>query len=128
MEKLDWSQILRENLVDWLLEESNPSIRYLTLHDLLDKSEDDSEVTVAKEAITKSPVVMEILAKQSSKGYWEEPANPYRSKYKSSHWQIMVLGQLGMDNTDERVRKACNTFSSFNWKKAVFRATPRNER
>lgn len=128
MEDLNWTRVLKGPL-DWLLEESNPSIRYFALRDLMDKNESDLDVRSAREAIPKSRVVMKILAKQNSKGYWEESANPYHPKYKSSYWQIMVLGQLGMDKTDERVRKACEHvfkfqlgeggFSSYSLKRAL---------
>jgi hypothetical protein len=57
--------------------------------------------------------VKKILLKQNPEGYWEEPASPYHPKYKSSYWQIMTLGQLGIDRTDERVKKACECIFQF---------------
>jgi len=47
------------------------------------------------------------------KVFWEEPANPYNPKYKSSYWQIMTLGQMGMNRGDERVRNACGYVFQF---------------
>jgi hypothetical protein len=105
---VNWKAILQESPVDYLLEEDNPSVRYFTLRDILGKEERDSKVTAAKHAIADSPIVKKIFQKQMPNGYWNNPANPYLPKYKSSYWQIMVLGQLGMDRTDERVRKACD--------------------
>jgi hypothetical protein len=58
-----WSELLQESPIDWLLEWSNPSIRYFTLRDLLDKGEDEVEVIASKKAIPNSPVVSKILAK-----------------------------------------------------------------
>jgi hypothetical protein len=107
------AQLLEESLLDWLLEKTNPSIRYFTLRDILDKDEDDPQVVAAKKAIPTSKVVKRILSKQNSEGYWEESANPYHPKYKSSYWQIMVLGQLGMDKTDEKVKRACKYIFRF---------------
>lgn len=109
----NWSQILKESPLDWLLEESNPSIRYFTLRDILDKKEDNSEVLIAKKAIPLSSIVTKILTKQKPEGYWEDPISPYIPKYKSSYWQIMILGHLGMDKTDARVRKACEFIFRF---------------
>jgi len=108
-----WTQIFEESPVDWLLEWSNPSVRHLALRDLLDKGEDDPQVRAAKRAIPDSPAVARILARQNPLGYWEEPTSPYLPKYKSSYWQIMILGQLGMDKTDERVRRACEHIFQF---------------
>jgi len=110
---IDWSEILKESPIDWLLEEANPSVRYFTLRDILDKSESDPQVAAAKRAIPESQVVKKILQRQNPEGYWEEPANPYHPKYKSSYWQIMTLGQLGVDRSDERVKRACEHIFQF---------------
>jgi prenyltransferase beta subunit len=58
-------------------------------------------------------VIQKTLEKQKSEGYWEKPFDPYIPKYKSSYWVIMVLGQLGMDRTDERVARACEYIFRF---------------
>jgi len=108
-----WAQIRRESPIDWLLEWSNPSVRYFTLRGVLGKSKDDPEVVAAKKAIPNSQIVTKIFAKQNPGGYWETPHRPYLPKYKSSYWQIMILGKLGMDKTDERVRKACKFIFQF---------------
>lgn len=104
---LDWPRILKESPIDWLLEETNPSVRYFTLRDILDRSKDDAELVAAKHAIRESQVVKRILGKQNPKGYWEDPTSPYHPKYKSTYWQVMTLGLLGMDKSDQRARKAC---------------------
>ena len=126
---ISWQTLLKESPVDWLLEESNPSVRYFTLRDILGKREDDPQVIAAKRAISRSKVVSKIFSKQNAEGYWEEPFNPYHPKYKSSYWQIMILAQLGMDKTDERVERACeyafqfqledDGFSSYTLERAV---------
>ncbi len=102
-----------KSLVRWLLEEEDPSVRYFTFRDLLDRREDDPELQAAKATISTSNVITKIFSKQKLEGYWEEPANPYHPKYKSSYWQIMTLGQLGMDRSDERVRNACEHIFQF---------------
>jgi len=109
-----------KGLFGWLLEEETPSVRYFTLRDLLDKREDDSELQAAKASIPTSKVVTKIFSKQKLEGYWEESANPYHPKYKSSYWQIMTLGQLGMDRSDERVRNACEHIFQFQLDEGVF--------
>jgi len=102
-----WQRVLAKSPIEWLLGKENPSVRYFTLRDLLDKEETDREVKEAKAAIPASKVVSKILSKQKTEGHWEDKENPYHPKYKSTYWQIMTLGQLGMDKTNERVRKAC---------------------
>lgn len=117
-----------KSLVAWLLEGENPSVRYFTLRDLLDGREDDLELQTAKAAIPTSKVVTKIFSKQKFEGYWEESASPYHPKYKSSYWQIMTLGQLGMDRSDERVRKACEHIFRFQLGEGGFSSyTPERE-
>ena len=85
---IEWLKILKKSPIDWLLEKTNPSVRYFTLRDILDEDENDSQVVAAKQAIPKSQVINKILQKQKLEGYWEEPDNPYHPKYKSSYLQI----------------------------------------
>ena len=87
----DQPQLYKESLLDWLLEETNPSVRYFTLRDLLGKGEEDPQVMAAKQTVSASKVVQRILSKQNLEGYWEEPANPYHPKYKASYWQLFKI-------------------------------------
>ncbi|MFB0504032.1 MAG: nitrogen fixation protein NifH [Candidatus Bathyarchaeia archaeon] len=103
----DWRHVLRADPTGWLLEKDNPSVRYFTLTEILDKPEDDAEVEEAKDEIMKIGVVPEILAKQSDEGYWDAPKRFYTAKYKGTVWQLIILAELGADGRDERIRKAC---------------------
>ena len=108
-----WKFVLKADPVDWLLERENPSVRYFTLRDILNYSEKDSEVEKAKTAIRCYEKVSPIFSKQKHEGYWESAEHPYHPKYKSTYWQIMIISQLGLDKTDERVRKACEYIFRF---------------
>jgi len=103
----DWTSLLRADPTSWLLEESNPSVKYHTLRDILEYPESHPDVVKSKEAISASKVVTKIFEKQSRLGNWESPANFYTPKYKSTYWQIMILGILGLSKADPRVSKAC---------------------
>ena len=105
----NWKSALNEDPVDWLLEAENPSVRYFTLRELLDRPESDSEVAAAKAAIMGSAPVEKILSKQEPGGYWGKPENFYMrgAKYKGTVWNLLLLAQLGADGTDERVKRAC---------------------
>jgi hypothetical protein len=116
----DWSKILKEDSAEWLLETTNPSVRYFTLRDICGKSENDPQVMTAKLAISESKIVERIFHKQKPQGYWEDPLNPYHPKYKSSYWQIMTLGQLGVDKTNEKVKKACEYIFQFQLEEGGF--------
>ncbi len=103
----NWKSILNANPITWLLEDNNPSVRYFTLIDVLEKAENDPEVRKTKEEIMKKGVVPKILAKQKEGGYWEDSQNFYTAKYKGTVWQIIILAELGVDGRDDRIRKAC---------------------
>jgi hypothetical protein len=103
----DWKSKLKADPTDWLLEEDNPSVRYFTLTELLDKPQTDEETQKAKTAIMKVGLVPKILAKQNSDGSWETPTAFYTAKYKGAVWQLIILAELNADPTDNRVRKAC---------------------
>jgi hypothetical protein len=102
-----WKSLVKADPINWLLEEDNPSVRYFTLTELLDKPVNDSEVKKAKNSIMNVGVVPRILAKQNSDGYWETPTAFYTAKYKGTVWQLMILAELGANEKDSRVRKAC---------------------
>jgi len=99
-------RLMSQTVVEWLLENENPPIRYFTLRDLLGKNEADPEVRQVRRAIPDSEIANKVLSKQSAEGYWESRGNPYHPKYKSTYWQVMILAHLGMDRSDRRVHKA----------------------
>ncbi len=94
--------------VEWLLEPDQPSVRYLTLRDLLDKDEDDPQVQEAKEAIPRRGWAADILAKQDPAGWWVRAERFYTPKYLSTNWMLLVLADLGMTKGDPRIRKAAD--------------------
>lgn len=104
----DWRSVLKADPTDWLLETDNPSVQYLTLTDILERSEDDPQVKRAKMQIMETGVVPKVLAKQRNESYWEAPEDFYiRSKYKGTVWQLIILAELGADGNDKRIGKAC---------------------
>jgi len=101
---------------DWLLEESNPAVRYFTLLHIQNKKETDTEVIEAKKQIMKNPPVSKILSHQNPDGsfltdkmilkYGEIRAKSgYLPKYKATIWQAIFLAQLGADQNDKRIKK-----------------------
>jgi hypothetical protein len=102
----DWKAQVKGDPTGWLLEEDNPSVRYLALRHLLERPEADPEVQAARAAIPRSRVVERIFARQDAGGFWGDPTSPYQPKYKASYWTLMVLGHLGLSREDERVQQA----------------------
>jgi len=104
----NWKSLLKADPTDWLLEKDNPSVRYCTLTDILEKPEDDTEVKKTKKEIMKMGVVPKILDRQEDGGYWGNPRDFYiRSKYRGTVWQLIILAEYGVDVRDRRIKKAC---------------------
>ncbi len=102
-----WPDFLRDDPTDWLLEEDNPSVRYHALRSLVELDEDHSQVASARKAIMAEGPVPAILAAQDPEGYWFKPGPGYSPKYRSTVWQIIFLGHLAADGSDERVATGC---------------------
>lgn len=104
----EWRSVLKTDPTDWLLGEDNPSVRYFTLANILQRSEGELEVKKAKQEIMRTGVIPKILSKQKDGGYWGFAEDFYiRSKYKGTVWSLITLAELGADGNDERVKKAC---------------------
>jgi hypothetical protein len=97
----------RPEIIDWLLEEDDPSVRYFTLRDLLGRPDQSHEVRKAKKDIMARGAVPKILSRQNPEGFWAEENKFYRNKYKGTVWQIIILANLGADGSDPRIQKAC---------------------
>jgi hypothetical protein len=90
----------------WLLEPENPSVRYLALTDLLDRPVSDSESIAARAAMPGWGPAKAILAAQWPEGYWMRPGVGYSPKYKATVWQVIFLAALGAPRV-EAVDRAC---------------------
>jgi hypothetical protein len=119
----DWMTKLKADPTEWLLEPSTPAVRFFTLRDILGYSEQDTSVKEAKLTIPKDKIVKRIFARQKSEGYWEALDRPYLPKYKSTYWQIMILAQLGLDNSDARIRSAVDYITRFQMEDGGFTAS-----
>lgn len=94
-------------VLDWLLEEDQPSIRYLALTQLLDRPEDDPEVRAAKALIPTKGWAADILAQQHAEGWWVSGERFYVPKYLSTNWMLLILADLGLTRDDPRIERAC---------------------
>lgn len=102
----DWTKLLKADPTSWLLEESNPSVRYLTLVHILDRKETSAEVKRAKADIMRAGVVPRILSRQN-KGSWNGPGRFYRDKYKGTVWQLLMLAEHEADGANRKIEAAC---------------------
>jgi hypothetical protein len=106
MGKQDWKQALKADPTDWLLEESDPGVRYLALRDLV-----DAGVKELKAARTKAHLegpIAKIMDNMNPEGYWVKPGPGYGPKCMSIVWSLISLAELGGSaEEDKRILTAC---------------------
>jgi hypothetical protein len=93
--------------LDWLLEEDQPSIRYLTLTQLLHRTERDSDVKESKARIPKAGWVSEILARRDPAGWWVRDRGWLEPRYLGTHWNMLALADLGATRAIPQVEQSC---------------------
>jgi hypothetical protein len=106
------TQNLRGDPIPWLLEEENPPVRYGTLRHLLERPDDDSEVTRAEAAIPFHPPVSHLLTTQKPDGYWIK-RDYYLPKHNGTFWVLTVLADLGLTARNEQIQRACEFMFHF---------------
>ncbi len=100
-------EINNPDVLNWLLERENPSVRYFTLTSLLGIDQDDPEVKIAKHSIMTEGVVPKIMERQNEDGSWGDPLRFYRDKYTGTSWTLLILAELGADPDDPGIKRAC---------------------
>ncbi len=78
-------------ILDWLLGEDNPPVRYLTLKNLLDTLPSDPAVVAAQARLMEYSVTTEIL--KHADDFWALDDKAYW-KYTGKYWQLIFLGQF----------------------------------
>jgi hypothetical protein len=91
-----WTTVLAADPTEWLLKESNPSIRYLTLKNIFDRRDADPAVQRAKAEIMRTGIVPRILSKGIGES-WNTPNHFYRDKYRGTVWQLIILAEHEAD-------------------------------
>ena len=94
-------------VVDWLLDEGQPSVRYRTLTELLGKPESDPEVKHARGMITKVGWAKDLLDEQLPGGSWVHERSLFSPTFHATFWVLLVLSDLGLTKGDPRVDSAC---------------------
>jgi hypothetical protein len=97
-------------LKDWLLRDSDPSVRRRVLVNLLGRPEGDPDVMAAASEVGKKGWSARILDLQLPEGQWDNPGTGphdlYVPKYVAANWRLLVLSDLGVPAGDPRVAKA----------------------
>ena len=97
----NWKSLLKADATEWLLEDSNPSVKYFTLRWLLGKAKNDIEVELASQAIAQFDSVRKILGRQRPEGYWGTDPRPHHG----TQGYLLLLMWLGYRG-DDGIKKA----------------------
>jgi hypothetical protein len=90
--------------VDWLLDQTYPAVRRLTLLRLLGRGAEDREVRALDRTLADDPWVARLLTAE-----WRESADgmvhvhPHK-KWGGAHWRLVALAELGVNATMPGVR------------------------
>lgn len=95
-----------DNLIKWLIEDNNPSVKFYTLKEVLNKKIDTEERILLQKNIESSSTVSSILSLQSEGGWWHEEKYSFSPFYKNTYWQVYFLSLLGASRQMLSVDKA----------------------
>ena len=112
------AEVADADVIDWLLEEDNPSVRYRTLTELLGHSPNHPKAAAAKRRIESYAPVAMILSKMDARGCWmyDHPRRgsagdgTYYHDFWTTHFNLAYLAELGMDRSHELVHKAAHRY------------------
>ncbi len=109
-----------ETVLEWLLEDENPSVRYRCMLELQDRPKTDGVVKKVKNEVDTSPIVQNILQKMHPEGYWEVKKRDGRmigagveyADWSTTHYVLSYLVELGMTKENPQVKKAADRYLS----------------
>lgn len=93
-------------VLEWLLEPSEPAMRYLASRDLLGRRPTERSLARLRSEIPKRGWAAKILAKQRERTWWATKTTCYHPKFRSTIWQVQVLADFGMSRREERIGNA----------------------
>ena len=88
-------------IVEWLQEDDNRPVKYLTQTIILEKDLHDSETLDLKSNINAYKPIVDILENQVDKTYWFDKGKTKNyKKYLGSFWQIYFLYELNAQKNE----------------------------
>src|SRR4030042_3065952 len=110
---------INEKVVQWLLQDDEPSVQLRTIKELFDGDDDLPEVQRAKAAVLLSTPVQDLLEKMHPDGYWLQLV-PHKKVFVgegvdygffgSTHFCLAYLAELGLDRAPPQVEKAAERY------------------
>lgn len=92
-------EIANQDVIDWLLEDRNPSVRFWTLKQLQGASASSVDVKNAQDSIMETQCIRALLGAQEKGGHWGRLDNMYEPKYRATTHNLLLLAELGAKRT-----------------------------
>jgi hypothetical protein len=97
-----------QSVTGWLLQPSQPAVRYLALRDLVDGAS-GGDLKEARAAVVSRGWAADLLSKQKTSGHWlDKEESLYLPKYLSTNWMLLTLSDLGVTRDEPRISRACS--------------------
>ena len=114
----------------WLLEPSEPAMRYLASRYLLTVRPSERTLARLRAEVPNRGWAATILARQKAKTYWATKRECYGPKFRSTIWQLQVLADFGMSRRDERIANAVDLWFDLHYdpKGGGYSPGPRGDR
>jgi hypothetical protein len=98
---------LRADPLRWLLQKSNPCVRYRTLTEILGRSRDDPEVVEARDATWKDRRVRRLLEALSDAGPFPKGTVWEQKLFKRQYGDLDTLFRMGVPSGHPAIAQAC---------------------
>jgi hypothetical protein len=102
------SRSSNDSIVAWLLDPSEPGIRYLASRDLARPKPGAAQLARLRAEVTERGAGARLLAGYP-KGWWGARGG-YQPKYSAAVWKLQALADLGASGQDARIAEACERF------------------
>lgn len=116
--------------IKWLLKHGSPSVKYLTHKHLLEVNPLSQKMRELWKEVEDYSEVRNLFSKQQSNGSWgsgaykiksvKEGYTPLTPKYVTTVWILPILGDLGYDIKDPRIKKACEYVMTYQCPDSMF--------
>ncbi len=93
----------RDPVMAWLLEPTEPAMRYLASRDLVRPTPPRASPDQLRQEIPRGAWAAAILSRQREGTWWERKDTCYWPKVRGTYWSLAVLSDLGLTREDERV-------------------------
>ncbi|MGD8455524.1 MAG: hypothetical protein PVF83_03990 [Anaerolineales bacterium] len=117
-----WKKYLNTDPIPWLLEQETPWVRYRTLVDLLDRDENDPEVSKARKELLTHPKVVELI-----EGADEWPGYALTRHNDANHpiHKLTVLADFGLNKDDPGIADIANKLLAHQSEEGAFQTLVR---